>query len=263
MKNLLLSVLFVMSTIFVSAQDLTLSELQNLCKQTNWSRGIDILTNKGWTFDSSKVGNATNYSLITYAYGKDNNGHASAWFYFYVYNNIVEKIGYTSTEKAYKNIKAALTTNGYSLTDNSIDKDNSITTIYENRSYRISICTQTIKDDYTKRTFVVNDLILFQKNKNVNDATTKVSNTNNSNNSNSNNTPLIFNRSLSDPIIAGQERFGESLYRPDAGLYGKHFNDKSVYDDDLVDLRRLNNGWSVDDLRREQQKKNLLKILFK
>ena len=54
-----------------SAQNLTLSELQILCKLSNWETGAQTLSRKGWEYHDSKRGDTYEYSTITYAYDKD------------------------------------------------------------------------------------------------------------------------------------------------------------------------------------------------
>ncbi len=108
--------------------------------------GDDILTQKGWEYSDSERGESSEYSIISYAYDKIgwDDEYASAWFYFYTYNNRVERISYQSTEKAYKNIKASLSSCAYKQIDNEIH-NGYITTTYSSPGYILEIITSTQK----------------------------------------------------------------------------------------------------------------------
>ena len=151
MKRCLLYFLMIVFGTSVSAQNLTLQELQNLCKLQNWETGNNILSNKGWEFHDTKHGNSYQESAIVYAYGKNyyNNNRASAWFTFYTVNNRVEKIHYTATESAYKSIMSSLSSNGYKQIGSDIGYK-SLTATYKNQSFQLEITTETQErdDDY-------------------------------------------------------------------------------------------------------------------
>lgn len=153
--KILLSILLIISTFSISAQNLTLTELQTLCKLSNWETGSNTLTRKGWEYHDSKRGNTYEYSTITYAHGKDswNEDRASAWFHFYTYNNRVEQVTYQPTDNAFKAMKAALSANGYKQIDNQIH-DNYITTTYSNSSFILEIETTTQERAYGGGTVV-------------------------------------------------------------------------------------------------------------
>ena len=159
MKQVLFS-LFLFVAFSVNAQNLTLIELQNLCKLSNWENGVELLTRKGWEFHDSKRGNDLEYSTISYAYGKNDwyEDRATAWFHFLTYNNRVEKISYQPTNNCFKNIKASLAANGYKQIDNQI-YDNYILTTYRNQNFILNITTTTQKSvfsDATKVSYIIN-----------------------------------------------------------------------------------------------------------
>lgn len=163
MKHIL-SILLIISTFPISAQNLTLAELQNLCRLSDWETGSNTLTRKGWEYHDSKRGNTYEYSTITYAHGKNswNEDRASAWFHFYTYNNRVEQVMYQPTDNAYKAIKAALSANGYKQIDNQIH-DNYITTTYSNSSFILEIETTTQERAYGGGTVVTYLISLVRK----------------------------------------------------------------------------------------------------
>lgn len=158
---LILSVIFSLS---VSAQNLTLTELQNLCKLSDWETGTNTLTRKGWEYHNSKRGDTYEYSTISYAYNKDDwsSEYASAWFRFYTYNNKVECVDYQPTDNAYKNIKASLAANGYKQTNSKIE-DNSISTYYSNPSFVLIIETTSQERRYGSGTKVSYIITLIRK----------------------------------------------------------------------------------------------------
>ena len=151
MKRCLLYFLMIVFGTSVSAQNLTLQELQNLCKLQNWETGNNILSNKGWEFHDSERGSSYQAAVITYAYNKNyyNNNRASAWFAFYAVNNRVEKIHYTATESAYKSIMSSLASNGYKQIGSDIGYK-SLTATYKSQSFLLEITTETQErdDDY-------------------------------------------------------------------------------------------------------------------
>ncbi|MBP5369646.1 MAG: hypothetical protein J6Z01_14470 [Bacteroidales bacterium] len=160
----ILAILSLLLSTYAAAQNLTLAELQNLCKLSNWETGTNTLTRKGWEYHDSKRGNTNDYSTISYSYGKDDwsNEYASAWFKFYTYNNRVECIDYQPTDNAYKNIKASLAANGYKQTNSKIE-DNSISTYYANPSFVLIIETTTQERRYGSGTIVSYMITLIRK----------------------------------------------------------------------------------------------------
>lgn len=162
-KTFLLSMLM-LSIVFATAQDVTLTELQNFCKLLNWQTADDIITKKGWEFHDSKRGDTYEYSTITYAYDKKtwHEDRAAAWLYFFTYNNRVEKVGYTPTDKAYKTIKASLAANGYKQLNNEIN-DGSIVSTYSNSNFYVKIETETQERMYGGGTMVNYFILLTRK----------------------------------------------------------------------------------------------------
>lgn len=145
------TIIFILTLIAFSAnaQTLSLAELQTLCKLSNWETGANTLTRKGWEYHDSKRGDTFEYSTITYAHSKDDwfEDRAAAWFYFYTYDNHVERISYQPTDNAFKAIKASLSANGYKQTDSEIH-DNYITSTYTSPSFILEINTTTQERAY-------------------------------------------------------------------------------------------------------------------
>ncbi len=164
MKKIITLFLFCAIVISTSAQNLTLSELQNLCKLSNWENGANTLTRKGWEYHDSKRGDTYEYSTISYAHSKDewNGKYASAWFQFYTYNNRVERIAYQPTDNAFKAIKASLASNGYKQIDNQI-YNNFISTTYNSPSFTLVIETTTQERMYGNGTIVSYNIYLTRK----------------------------------------------------------------------------------------------------
>lgn len=157
MKTKIILFLLSIITISASAQNLTLADLQKLCKLTDWETGANILTHKGWEYHSSKRGDSYDFSTITYAYGKNHwygeEDRATAWFNFSTHNNRVEQITYQPTNSAYKNIKASLASNGYQKINNEIHNEY-ISTCYSNSSFILEIQTSTQKLEFSEHTTV-------------------------------------------------------------------------------------------------------------
>ena len=165
MKLQLLALLLISFALSASAQNLTLAELQNLCKLSNWETGAQTLSRKGWEYHDSKRGSSWQYSIISYAHSKDDyyEDRAAAWFTFYTYDNRVDKIHYTPPNRtAYNNIVATLAANGYKRVDNQINDDN-ITVTYSSPSFTLEIKTETTKHAYNSTTFETNRIYLTRK----------------------------------------------------------------------------------------------------
>jgi len=165
MKTALITLTLAFIILSTSAQNLTLAELQTLCKLSNWESGSQTLQRKGWEYHDSKRGDSWQYSIITFAHSKDDyyEDRASAWFTFYTYDNRVDKIHYTPpSQTVYRNIVNALSANGYKRIDNEINDDN-ITVTYSSPSFMLVIKTETTKHAYNSTTFETNRIYLTRK----------------------------------------------------------------------------------------------------
>ncbi len=129
-------------------QSISLNELFNLCKKTNWTQVNEHLTNNGWDYYESSKGDDTEYSTITWSYKKEYyEEKAKGWFYIYTYDGLPNKIVYTCFNKSsFSQIKNGIASANLKLTGNTIEEDNIISN-YENSSYIVSIRTSRQEDD--------------------------------------------------------------------------------------------------------------------
>ena len=162
-KTILLFKLIFLS-IFLNAQNITLTELQNLCN-SNWSTVTNTLTKKGWKYHRSENDNV--YSTIVYSYNKDLdcNDWASAWFIMNIFNDKLEQIHYSPriSGNTVNGIIASLATCGFKQTDKKIT-DNYISTTYENSHFILEIRTSGTESRYYDSKNATNDIILTKKN---------------------------------------------------------------------------------------------------
>jgi len=149
MKTKLLILILFFFAISASAQSLTLAELQNLCKLSNWQSGHDLLTQKGWEFHGSSKGDYDHYASIDYAYSKTgwNGDYATAWLTLYIDGSKVEKVHYQAPKNTYNIIVNSLSVNGYKRTDSEI-QDGDIITYYTSKSFDLKLTTTTVDKEY-------------------------------------------------------------------------------------------------------------------
>ena len=149
MKSKILTILLTLFAVTATAQSLTLAELQNFCKSSNWQTCNDILTQKGWEFHGSSKGDNTHYSTIEFAFSKSgwNGDYANAWLTLYIDGSQVEKVWYQAPKTTFNTIKNSLSANGYKSTDNKIE-DGDITTYYTGKTFDIKLTTSTANNQY-------------------------------------------------------------------------------------------------------------------
>lgn len=149
MKKLITLLLFSVIAISTMAQSLTLSELQNFCKLSNWQTANDILSRKGWEFHGSTKGDFDHYSSIEFAYSKSDwsGDYASAWLTLFIDGNQVEKVWYQAPKNTFNTIKNSLTANGYKRTDNEI-KDGDIITYYSGKLFNLKLTISTADNQF-------------------------------------------------------------------------------------------------------------------
>ncbi len=126
---------------------------------SNWTDCNDFLVQKGWEFSESSQDNLSdgrNCSIITYAHSISpyENGKAIAWINLLVFQNKTEKIIYSATESAFKNIKSSLVSYNYKLYDSQIS-NNSIYTEYQNNSFLLEIRNQKEEDNFKTKSYVL------------------------------------------------------------------------------------------------------------
>ncbi|SDH29886.1 toxin-antitoxin system YwqK family antitoxin [Winogradskyella thalassocola] len=153
----------------VSAQNISLNDLQVACSKSNWEYANQYLLNKGWEYYGSDKGSTDEYNTITWSYNKSSyNDKATAWFYLYTYDGLPNKINYAVFNKeAYQKIQRSLNSLGYKLINNSIE-DDAIINNYANKTYMLKITTEKRKkeDDYSSsdESFTAYRFLLIKKN---------------------------------------------------------------------------------------------------
>ena len=164
MKAKIVSVILLFLALTSTAQDLTLVELQNLCKLSNWETGNTTLVRKGWEYHDSRRSYAYNEPIvaIVYGYNKNTYGRAAAWVCLFTHNEKVEQVLYDATESAYKNINASLAANGYKKNGSDMD-DGKITTTYGSKQFMLKITMETEKREYTDATYTKYTIIVIRR----------------------------------------------------------------------------------------------------
>ena len=164
MKAKIVSVILLFLALTSTAQDLTLVELQNLCKLSNWETGNTTLVRKGWEYHDSRRSYAYNEPIvaIVYGYNKNTYGRAAAWVCLFTHNEKVEQVLYDATESAYKNINASLAANGYKKIGSDMD-DGKITTTYGSKQFMLKITMETEKREYTDATYTKYTIIVIRR----------------------------------------------------------------------------------------------------
>ncbi len=163
MKRLLFIISALSVALATTAQDLTLVELQNLCKLTNWETGHSTLTRKGWEYHDSRRGDSYNTSIIVYGYEKNKyNGRATAWVNLYTNGDKVEQVMYMATESVYKSVNTSIAANGYKKTDSDIG-DGLVVTNYSSKQFLLKIAIKTEKQDYSDATFASYTILIIKK----------------------------------------------------------------------------------------------------
>ncbi len=162
--KLKLTLIFVLFAFASIAQDLTLVELQNLCKLSNWETGHSTLVSKGWEYHDSRRSYAYNEPIvaIVYGYNKNSFGRAPAWVCLFTHNERVEQVLYDPTESAYKIINASLAANGYKKISSDMD-DGKITTTYGSKQFMLKITMETEKQEYTDATYTKYTIIVIRR----------------------------------------------------------------------------------------------------
>lgn len=148
MRKLIITILLITTFYNVYGQELSLSDLENICNKTNWEYVNQYLMNKGWEYYDSEKGSSTKYNTITWSFNKSSyNDEAQAWFYLYIYEGLPNKISYLVINKpSYTIIQNTLGAKGYKLSDSKIE-DNEIISNYSNSKFILKITTEKRKKD--------------------------------------------------------------------------------------------------------------------
>lgn len=135
----------------IYGQNITLTDLTNLCNKKNWENINQVLLSKGWTYYDSEKGNTYKYNTITWSYNKEYySDKAQAWFYLYTFDGYPNKISYSIYNKeSYSKIQNSLTTAGFKLLNSEIENNEVIST-YGNAMYILKISTEKRYDEKWK-----------------------------------------------------------------------------------------------------------------
>ena len=134
-------------TNLMSAQQLTLKQLESTLNMSHWEDVNQYLTNKKWEYFSSEKGDDYNYDNIAWSYDKDYYGdRALAWFNVYAYENKPQKVTYQAKQDFIISIKNSLSGSGYKLKESNIE-DDYLKSTYENSKYIIHVYASS-NDDY-------------------------------------------------------------------------------------------------------------------
>lgn len=135
----------------ILAQNLSLNDLQTICNKSNWEYVNQYLMKKGWEYFESEKGSSSKYNTITWSMNKSYDDKAEGWFYLYTFEDFPNKISYSVfNNPAYSKIQNSLNSLGYKLTNSEI-KNNEITSTYSNNKFILEITTEKRekKDDYS------------------------------------------------------------------------------------------------------------------
>lgn len=146
MKNYYI-IIFLLCSNLVAAQDVSLSDLENICRNKNWEPVNTFLMNKGWEYFTSEKGDTEKYDIISWSYEKSYGDKAKGWFNLYSYEGKPSKITYSVfNKKAYQLIFNSLKSKNYKLQESKIE-DNIIYSTYSNDKYFLEVSTEQLKDE--------------------------------------------------------------------------------------------------------------------
>lgn len=144
-------------------QQLTLSNIENICTKSNWDSVNQFLMKKNWEYYESKKGDSEKYSTITWSYEKSYEDKAEAWFYLYTFESFPNKISYSVFNKSsYSSIQNALSSKGYKLKGSEI-ADNKLISTYANSKFILKITTEKRKKDNFNKSITAYQFLLIKK----------------------------------------------------------------------------------------------------
>lgn len=147
MNNIIFSFISLVSFYSLFSQDLSISQLENLVKQTN-SKTIDTLViDKGWLFHKTENKATSVLNNTTWYYPMENSFTPS--INLFTYNNIPQKIEYiTYNEDVYNTISKTLKNSNYTSIEDVKDGE-LVLSFFENKNYIVSIIPFKKNDDFT------------------------------------------------------------------------------------------------------------------
>lgn len=166
MKMVRIISLLILFVYRVNAQELSISDLQNICNKSSWEQVNQYLENKGWEYYDSEKGDSYEYNTITWSYNRSYGDVAQAWFYLFTYDSSPSKILYIVFDKsAYSLVKNGLNSRKYKLMESDIEDDH-ITSNYANSEFILQIVTGNRKsndNEFASETVTAYDFLLIKK----------------------------------------------------------------------------------------------------
>lgn len=150
----------------LSGQNLSVTDLTNLCKNPNWESANRYLLTKGWEYYDSKKGDSEKTDIILWSFAKETiNDQAQGWINLYLSEGSPCKISYKFYNKSsYNKIQNSIETSGFKLQNSEIN-DNLIVTSYTGISYILKVAYEKVKDDnWENRSLTAYDVTLIKKN---------------------------------------------------------------------------------------------------
>ena len=144
MKIKLILILCILSFGVLNAQNLSISDLTNICGKSTYEQAATILTQKGWAFYKTETGrwfDGSAYRCTIWSHSRDEweGNKAQAWFHIYCYNNKVCAINYQMfDDKQYARMESQMAGTGFKFQKTEY-RDNSPIMSYSNNLFYITI----------------------------------------------------------------------------------------------------------------------------
>ena len=150
----------------LSGQNLSVTDLTNLCKNPNWESANRYLLTNGWEYYDSKKGDSEKTDIILWSFAKETiNDQAQGWINLYLSEGSPCKISYKFYNKSsYSKIQNSIESSGFKLQNSEIN-DNLIVNSYTGISYILKVAYEKVKDDnWENRSLTAYDVTLIKKN---------------------------------------------------------------------------------------------------
>lgn len=153
--NKLITLLIIVLTVGINAQNLSIKDLINICNKNSWETVNGILVNKGWRFHNSS----------TWSFEKSYyDDKAEGWFSFYDAEDGVSKVVSLEffSKTYYTKLYNSLNSNGFKFDGNKI-YDGSVVSEYSNSDFSLTITTEAREDDKYRNTTIESYTFFLQK----------------------------------------------------------------------------------------------------
>ena len=153
--NKLITLIIIVCTASVNAQNLSIKDLVNICNKNSWETANGILVNKGWRFHNSS----------TWSFEKSYyDDKAEGWFSFYDSEDGVSKVVNLKffDKTYYTRLYNSLNSNGFKFDRNRI-YDGTVISEYSNSDFELTITTQAREDDEYRNTTIETYTFFLQK----------------------------------------------------------------------------------------------------